>query len=75
VQKEVIEGLRESEERYWNEVGGRGGKKGGLVGTSNVSRIASCLQYLHDLSDQRRRIAIDIETCDWGYSCRRSILR
>lgn len=39
VQKEVIEGLRMGEERYWNEVGGRGGKKGGLVGTSNVSRV------------------------------------
>jgi hypothetical protein len=49
VQKEVIEGLREGEERYWNEMGGRGGKKGGLVGTSNVSRI-----FL--LSSPRRRV-------------------
>lgn len=39
MQKDVIEGLREGEERYWDEVGGRGGKKGGLVGTSNVSRV------------------------------------
>ena len=27
----------EGEKRYWAEVGGRNGKKGGLIGTSNVS--------------------------------------
>jgi len=27
----------EGEKRYWAEVGGRHGKKGGLIGTSNVS--------------------------------------
>jgi hypothetical protein len=36
-QKEVIQGLKEGEERFWKDVGGRQGKKGGLVGTSNVS--------------------------------------
>lgn len=39
VQKEVLEGLREGEGRYWAEVGGRGEKRGGLGGTSNVSRL------------------------------------
>jgi len=37
VQKLVLEGLMEGEKRYWAEVGGRHGKKGGLIGTSNVS--------------------------------------
>jgi len=38
VQKLVLEGLMEGEKRFWAEVGGRNGKKGGLIGTSNVSR-------------------------------------
>ena len=37
VQKQVLEGSREGEEKYWKEVGGRQGKPGGLSGTSNVS--------------------------------------
>ena len=56
----MLEGLMQGEKRYWAEVGGRKGKKGGLIGTSNVGWV-----WLGDV-----RFVLDEPDLGWLYSWR-----